>query len=101
LKLLLEDIKDNAKNSKILVTVFDDGGNERFAIENYDIKYIKYAKNNGKRKFWKVINDTFKYVKNIDAKYFFYLQDDNRLTKNFFEKSIKLYKKIDSSKKFH
>ena len=49
LKLLLDDISKE-KKYKILVTVFDDGSKQSYNLEGYDVKYIKYIKNNGLKK---------------------------------------------------
>jgi glycosyltransferase involved in cell wall biosynthesis len=99
LKLLLGDIFKYKKNYKILVIIFDDGSSEEYNLENYDVRYIKYTKNNGLKKLWKVIDDAFKICKKINADYFFYLQDDLRLKNNFFEESIRLFEKIPDKNK--
>ena len=98
LKLLLDDIFLN-KNYKILVTIFDDGSEKGYDLSGYDVKYIKYVKNNGLKNVWKVITDTFKYCKNINAKYYFYLQDDLRLKENFFSESVRIYENINDNNK--
>ena len=49
LKNLLDDIFKNT-NYKILVTIFDDGSKDSYNLEGYDVKYIKYIKNNGLKK---------------------------------------------------
>lgn len=98
LKMLLDDIFKN-KGYKILVTIFDDGSSTPYDLSNYDVKYIKYVKNNGLKNVWKVITDTFKYCKNIKSKYYVYLQDDLRLKDNFFEESVRIFEKIPDNKK--
>jgi hypothetical protein len=98
LKNLLNDIFKN-KDYKILVTIFDDGSSKPYDLSEYDVKYIKYVKNNGLKNVWKVITDTFKYCKNIKSKYYVYLQDDLRLKENFFEESSRIFEEIDDSKK--
>lgn len=98
LKVLLDDIF-KCKKYKILVTIFDDGSVEPYDLSNYDVKYIKYVKNNGLKKLWKVIDDTFKYCKNIQSKYYVYLQDDLRLKDDFFEKSVTIFESIPDDKK--
>lgn len=99
LKTLLQDIFNNCKNKSVKVVVFDDASDAYIDIEKYDVQLIRYHKNNGKTNFWKVIDDTFKYVKNINARYYFYLQDDVRLVDNFFERSVEIYEKIEDPKK--
>ena len=98
LKELLDDIF-SYKEYKILVTIFDDGSNDKYDLSNYDVKYIKYVKNNGLKNVWKIITDTFKYCKNIDSKYYVYLQDDLRLKENFFSESVKIFESIPDENK--
>jgi len=98
LKNLLNDIFKN-KKYKILVTIFDDGSSTPYDLSDYDVKYIKYVKNNGLQKLWKVIDDTFKYCKNIKSKYYIYLQDDLRLKENFFDRSVEIFEGISDEKK--
>jgi glycosyltransferase involved in cell wall biosynthesis len=98
LKQLLEDIFKYTEY-KMYVVVFDDGSKRTYDLSKYDVKYIKYVKNNGLKNLWRVINDAFKFIGKIDAKYYFYLQDDLRLKKNFFEESIRIFEKIDDDKK--
>lgn len=99
LKTLLQDVFNNCKNKKVKVVVFDDASDFYLDVDKHDVQLIRYHKNNGKTNFWKVIEDTFKYVKNINARYYFYLQDDVRLVDNFFERSTEIYEKIDDHKK--
>ncbi len=99
LKTLLQDISNNCKNKSVKVVVFDDASDVHLDLQEYDVQLIRYHKNNGKTNFWKVIEDTFKYLKNINARYYFYLQDDVRLVDDFFEKSIEIYEKIEDTKK--
>ena len=98
LKMLLDDIFKNNKY-KLLVTIFDDGSNDYYDLEGYDVKYIKYVKNNGLKNVWKIITDTFKYCKNIDSEYYIYLQDDLGLKDTFFEDSVRIFESINDEKK--
>lgn len=99
LKKLLQDIKKNTKNKNVLTIVFDDGSPTTFDYASYDIKYIKYVNNYGKKNFWKLIDDTFKYIQNIEAKYYFYLQDDVRMADNFFDTAVSVYESIPDKSK--
>lgn len=98
LKLLLNDIFKE-KKYKILVTIFDDGSNQKYDLTGYDVKYIRYVKNNGLKNVWRVITDTFNYCKKIKSKYYIYLQDDLRLKSNFFNDSVRIFEKINDDKK--
>jgi glycosyltransferase involved in cell wall biosynthesis len=98
LKELLDDIFLNSEY-KIFVVIFDDGSKQSYDLNEYDVKYIKYVKNNGLKNVWKVITDTFNFCKNIDADYYVYLQDDLRLKKDFFKESVRIYEKIPDNNK--
>lgn len=98
LKLLLDDLIGEL-NYKILITVFDDGSTEKYNLEKYDIKYIKYTTNHGKKKYWKLFDTVLKYQKNINSKYYFFLPDDVRVDKNFISESIRIFKKINNNDK--
>ena len=62
LKELLNDIFKYTEY-KMFVVVFDDGSNKPYDLSEYDVKYIKYVKNNGLKYLWRIISDTFKFCK--------------------------------------
>ncbi len=95
---LLNQIIQNQKNFKIKIFVFDDGSDEKYNIPNF-VKHVKFYPNMGKKRYWKIIDTTFKYLKNLNSKYFIYLPDDINLSDNFFEKSKSTYESINDSKK--
>ena len=98
LKSLLDDIfKDN--KYRVLVTIFDDSSDKPYDLSGYDVKYIRYVKNNGLKKLWRIIGDTFKYCQKIESTYHMYLQDDLRLKDNFFDECVRLFNKIPDDKK--
>ena len=70
LKQLLNDIQNYKKNYNIQITITDDGSDDDYTDLLFDnnIKYIKYEKNNGKENYWKLYNNIFKYLKNINSK---------------------------------
>lgn len=98
LKKLLDDIFSN-QIQKIQIFVFDDNSEETYDLSNYSVKYLKFIENHGKKKFWKIINQIFKLCKNIESDYYFFLQDDQRIPNNFFEKAIEIFENIDDEKK--
>ncbi|HPI81636.1 MAG TPA: glycosyltransferase [Candidatus Paceibacterota bacterium] len=99
LKKLLDDIQSYKDPYRVLTIIFDDGSSNYLDLSNYNIKYIKYLNNNGKKYYWKIITDTMEYCKNISSKYFIYLPDDISLAKNFFNKSIQIYNSIQDPNK--
>jgi hypothetical protein len=97
LDLLLDDINREKNNYSILIIILNDGGKEykiKSQFDNIDIAYIHYQNNHSKYYYYMIINDSFKYCKYINSKYFIYLPDDIRLVDNFFIESIKKYKSI-------
>lgn len=98
LKLLLDDIFSYDEYN-ILVVIFDDGSDQQYNLSNYDVKYIKYVKNNGLKNVWRIITDVFKFCKHINSEYFIFLQDDLRLKDNFFSDCVKIYEEIDDENK--
>jgi len=98
LKQLLDDIFKYTEYN-MFVVVFDDGSEHTYDLSEYDVKYIKYVKNNGLKNLWRVISDTFKFSQKIDAKYYFYFQDDLRLKENFFQESIRIFESIPDDNK--
>lgn len=98
LKSLLNQISEY-KNFRIFVSVFDDSSFPANDISEFNVFKVTYVKNNGKKKFWKIISDTYKLCKNINSKYYIYLQDDVVLKENFFQEAVRLYEKIEDPKK--
>lgn len=96
---LLNQIKQFKNNYQLLIIVINDGSNELYINNLENIIKISYFINNGKKKYWKLVNDYFKIIRNIDSKYFIILSDDLVLTDDFFTKSIFFYEKIDDNKK--
>lgn len=92
---LIKDINLKSSDYRILITIFDDGSELDYSfIDKYDIKYIKYNNNHGKLRYWSLINDTFKYCRNISSKKYIYLPDDIRLKEDFFKESLRIFDKI-------
>jgi hypothetical protein len=96
---LLEQIETSKKNFRVKVLVFDDCSFEKIDISKFDVKYIKFFPNYGKKNFWKIINIIFKFAKNINSKYFVFLQDDLKLCDNFFNVLKNNYENLKDDKK--
>lgn len=99
IKKLLDDIEKYKSKYKILTIVFDDGSPNYLDISDNNIRYVKFLNNHGKKLYWKLITETMKYCENVNAKYFIYLPDDVRLSKNFFDESINTYENINDARK--
>lgn len=99
LKDLLGDIFDTKGEFKIKIFVFDDGSPNKYNLSEFQVNYIRYNENQGKKKYWKIINETFNLVKFIDSNYFIYLPDDVRLKQNFFSESVRVFEKINDNNK--
>lgn len=96
---LLDGITEQKKDYKIFITVFDDGSTLKYDISKYNVKKIGMSPNQGKKKFWRIIDMSFKYLKNINSKYFIYMQDDISLVDNFFDILKDTYNRIEDEKK--
>lgn len=99
LEKLLDEIHNKKKNLKILVMIFDDGGTEEIKIKHPYQKKITLYPNNGKRKYYRIINASFNIIKNISSEYFIYLPDDVSLIDNFFDETKRIYESIHSPNK--
>ena len=95
---LIGQINNQKKDYKVKIVVIDDGSDEKYELPN-DVKYVKYYPNMGKKRFWKIIDSSFKYVKNINSKYYIYIQDDVKIVDNFFEDLVKNYETIEDNDK--
>ena len=96
---LLSDIDKNKGNYKILTIVFDDSSTNSLDLTDFDVKYIRYYVNHGKKQYWKLMSDTMQFCEYINSKYFIYLPDDVTLVDNFFMKSIESYENIQEDNK--
>ena len=95
LKKLLDEIESKKKDYKIFVTIFDDGGEQKIDINKNYHKKINLYPNNGKKKYYRTINSTFSFLKNVQSKYFIYLPDDVELVDNFFDEAKRIYEAIN------
>jgi len=96
---LLKSIYQSKKDYNIKIFVFDDNSTEVYERNKIDETFIKMYPNRGKFKFWEIINTTFKTIKNINSKYFVFLQDDLKLTDNFLENIKNKYESLNDEKK--
>jgi len=100
---LIKDIIRDKDGFNILVSIFDDASSKSLDVSKFgdelDIIYFKYKQNHGKRRFWELITNTMEFCKNINSKYFIYLQDDNRLINDFFNRAIKIFESIEDETK--
>lgn len=95
---LIKQIQEQKENLKIKIIVFDDGSSQEYQLPD-DVLYIKVFPNRGKKLFWKIIDSTFKVVKNVNSKYYIYLQDDVEIKDNFFSDLVNIYSNIDDKNK--
>jgi glycosyltransferase involved in cell wall biosynthesis len=95
---LIQQIQNQKNYSNIKIVVFDDDSDEKYHLPD-EVSYFKFFPNMGKKKFWKVINTCFKLMKQINSKYYVFLQDDVKIKENFFYDLQKKYEEIDDPKK--
>ena len=98
LKRLISQIENQKKTYKVNIVVIDDGSNEKYELPK-EVTLIQYYPNMGKQKFWKIIDTSFKYIKNIDSKYYIYIQDDVEIIDNFFDELVSKYENIQDNDK--
>lgn len=96
---LINQIKSQKKNYKILIIVFDDGSSENYKFDDPFVKYIKFYPNYGKKRYWKVTDTIFKYIQKINSNYFIQIPDDVEIVENFFELLTNTYEGINDPDK--
>lgn len=95
---LIGDIAREANGKSIHIHVYDDASPEPYAIgTGYDL--TRYGKNHSKPGYWSIMNDVFRDAQLWKFKYFFFLQDDCRLTEGFFDRAIEEYEAIPDKNK--
>ncbi len=102
LNLLLEDISRETIGKKVHIHIYDDNSPvDNYVSKSINIKYnlTKYGYNHGKEGYWSVMNDVFKDAQTWNFKYFFFLQDDCRLTEGFFDLAIAEFEEITDPNK--
>lgn len=96
---LLNQIENLKNHYKILVLIFDDAGTQKIETNKSYQKKISLYPNNGKRKYYNIINSTFSTLKGIQSEYYIYLPDDVLLVDNFFDETKRIYETINFSDK--
>ncbi len=102
LQLLLDDISRETEGKNVHIHVYDDCSPVDYSVDNGElIKYdlTKYGYNHGKQGYWSIMNDVFRDAETWNFKYFFFLQDDCRLTEGFFDLAIHEYEEIGDQNK--
>lgn len=95
---LVRQIESQKNELKIKVIVFDDASTETYNLPK-DVLYFKFFPNMGKKRFWKIIDTSFKTIKKINSKYFIFMQDDIEIKDNFFTDLKKNFEEIEDPKK--
>lgn len=103
---LLKDILKNKKKHKIKILLFDDASNIDYdsILQKYNgkltILYQKMSFNHGKKNYWKLCTYAMSIIqKNKNFDYYIKLDDDGRLTNNFFDKCINIWESINDNRK--
>lgn len=96
---LISQIENQKGSKNILIVVFDDGSKQNYNFNNTNVKYIKFFPNQGKKRYWKIINGMFNYVRHINSKYFIQIPDDIKLIDNFFDSAARQYESINDPNK--
>jgi glycosyltransferase involved in cell wall biosynthesis len=101
---LLNDIKRSSYGYEVYVQVYNDCSDEDYfeaekIIEESKWGYVRFKRNHGKRKFWKIINTLYSDNRKRKADLFIQLQDDLRLCNNFIDKAISEWESINIENK--
>lgn len=78
------------------ILVFDDASNP---TPELDCEVIRYHKNHGKRNYWRLVTDVFKYLKSENFDYFFMIPDDVIPKDDLFTRSVQLWEAIKDERK--
>lgn len=99
LRALLRDIVEKKGEHQVTLQLYDDAtpSNANASVvrefqKQLSIEYFKSPINQGKRGYWRTINNTFKHLPKAD--YYMYLPDDITLSVNFFDVAITTWKAI-------
>jgi hypothetical protein len=99
LNTLVNKILEQKKGKKFQIVIFDDGSERNYVNYNENVKYIKFYLNQGKKRFWYTIDQTFKFIKEINSKYYVYIQDDLIINENFVDEVTNMYENLNDNKK--
>jgi len=103
LSLLLKDIRRDKSDFDVKIIIFDDCSDEIYDLDEFsdlDIDFTREEKNHGKTEYWKLYNKGLRYINNTkNYDYYFKLDDDVRLKKDFFSESINIWENIDDQNK--
>ena len=97
----------NKCSHEYTIAIYDDYSDEEYRLRNLDLTnenmFIRYKCsniNNGKRGYWKVINEQFEVVyDDVEYDYYFMLPDDFVFTENGIDESMRQYEAIQDDKK--
>lgn len=104
LALLLADLEREAPAEGLDVRVYDDGTPNPDLdvvkrIRDRGWRYLRAETNRGKRGWWRWWNEILKDLRRSPAPLFYVVQDDMRLCREFFERSLALWDGIDDPQK--
>ncbi len=101
---LLQDIKRDAGDLGIHVTVFDDGSTANYEqvcvfLTQQGWQWVTNAVNLGKRGYWQTMNKVIRQWAKAPLTHYYFLQDDIRLCNDFFNRTIELWDKVPDRQK--
>lgn len=78
------------------IIVFNDGG-EMPKLSGCEL--INYQHNHGKRRYYQLVTDVFKYLKGYNFDHFYMIPDDVQIHPNLFTESLRLWESIKDERK--
>lgn len=99
LQLLLRDIHEQARGYHLSLMIIDDHSSAdyqpliRYLEDHFKGRYHYQVnpEHYGKKYYWKTVSNGYEYMAGQRFDYFIQMQDDIRLTLNFFREAIKIY----------
>lgn len=99
-KSLMDDVLRETTGKDVHIHVYDDNSPSRYSHESTEFYNLtRYTENHGKKGYWRIMNDVFRDAQTWKFDYFFFLQDDCKLTEGFFEKAINEFSEINDQNK--
>jgi hypothetical protein len=103
---IIRDIADSVKGRQVLLIVHNDKSSSDYrSVKEFIRKSVRYfvwiepEMWRGKVKFWETTNNLLREAQKVTSHFFYMVQDDARLCRNFFDRAESAWNKIDAPDK--
>lgn len=93
-QLVEQCLSYNSDLYDINVYVWDDNIKEKFEYNDNKVTVFYNKERRGKKRFWITWNEMFKHCKENKSDFYLFLQDDNCLCDNFFDKMFSIWRTL-------